>query len=58
VEAEIKETYPDARVELVKGNGGVFDVECDGKRLFSKQYGPEPRFPRQGEIIGLLRRRK
>jgi selenoprotein W-related protein len=40
-------------VQLVKGSGGIFDVERDGARIFSKHE--TGRFPEPGEIAGLLR---
>ena len=40
-------------VELVEGGKGVFDVVCDGVRVFSKHL--EGRFPEEGEILDLLR---
>lgn len=55
MEAEIKKQFPDAQIALVQGSGGVFDVLCDGKRVFSKQYGSEHRFPHAGEIAELLK---
>ena len=40
--------------KLVKGAGGVFDVDVDGKRVFSKHE--KGRFPEPGEISDLLGR--
>jgi selenoprotein W-related protein len=40
--------------ELVKGDNGIFDVEVDGRRIFSKhEVG---RFPETDEVLALLRR--
>lgn len=39
--------------ELVKGDGGVFDVVRDGQLVFSKHEAG--RFPEEAEIIELLR---
>ena len=40
--------------ELVKGDNGIFDVEVDGRRIFSKhEVG---RFPDTDEVLALLRR--
>ena len=56
---EIKQVYPEARINLVEGSGGVFqvsDVFHDGTAeaiLFSKQE--LKRFPEEGEIIKLIR---
>jgi len=39
--------------ELVKGENGIFDVEVDGRRVFSKhEVG---RFPENDEVLALLR---
>jgi selenoprotein W-related protein len=35
--------------KLVPGSGGVFDVDVDGKRIFSKH--DEGRFPDEDELI-------
>jgi len=35
--------------ELVQGSGGVFDVEVDGKLIFSKKVAG--RFPEDDEIV-------
>ena len=40
---------------LEKGSGGVFDVELDGVRLFSKHA--QGRFPDEDEVIDALARR-
>ena len=42
-----------AEVELIPGSGGVFTVRVDGKQIYSKHE--TGRFPRDGEIVGLLR---
>jgi selenoprotein W-related protein len=50
--AEIQQAYPDAKVELLEGSGGVFEVTKDGKLLFSKkQLG---RHPQPGEVLRLI----
>ena len=37
---------------LIQGSGGAFEIEADGKMIFSKlQTG---RFPEPGEIVELL----
>jgi selenoprotein W-related protein len=38
--------------ELVPGRGGVFEVELDGKLIFSKKN--EGRFPEDSEILSQL----
>jgi selT/selW/selH-like putative selenoprotein len=40
--------------ELVKGDNGIFDVEVDGRRIFSKHEAG--RFPDTDEVLALLRR--
>lgn len=37
MEARIKETYPDAEVELIESGGGVFEVVKDGELIYSKK---------------------
>ena len=41
----------DVEAELVPGGGGIFDVEVDGKLVFSK-LGADGRFPKDGEVVG------
>ena len=38
--------------ELVAGRGGIFDVEVDGTRVYSK--GETHRFPHPGEVDNLI----
>jgi selenoprotein W-related protein len=38
--------------ELVKGSGGIFDVEVDGQLIFSKHE--TNRFPEHAEILNQL----
>ena len=41
-------------VELIRGDGGIFDVTIDGELRFSKhQVG---RYPEPGEIVALIAR--
>ncbi len=49
--AELEEAFG-ARVRLIKGSGGVFDVIADGRRVFSKHE--KGRFPEPGEVASLL----
>jgi selT/selW/selH-like putative selenoprotein len=56
VEAEVKAIYPDSNVTLAKGSGGIFDVKCDGKLIFSKQNIEGNRFPTEGEITRLIKK--
>ena len=41
-----------AKVELVAGSGGIFEVDVDGKNIFSKKA--LKRFPAEGEIAKLI----
>lgn len=54
MEAELKANYPDSNIELIKGGGGIFDVKCNGKLIFSKLNIAGQRFPMDGEISGLI----
>jgi selT/selW/selH-like putative selenoprotein len=56
VEAELKANYPDSNVTLVKGSGGIFDIKCDGKLIYSKQNIEGNRFPGEGEITRLIKK--
>jgi len=56
VEAELKASYPDAEITLHKGSGGIFDVKCNGKLIYSKQALEERRFPHDGEITQLIKK--
>jgi len=55
VEAELKANYPDSNIKLIEGGGGVFDVKCNGKLIFSKQNIEGHRFPKEGEITKLIK---
>ena len=55
VEAELKANYPDSNIELIEGCGGIFDVECNGKLIYSKQNIEGQRFPNEGEITKLIK---
>lgn len=37
----------------MKGDGGIFDVEVDGRLVFSKH--DEGRFPEPGEVVARMR---
>jgi hypothetical protein len=37
VEAELKASYPDSNIRLIRGGGGIFDVKCNGVLVYSKQ---------------------
>lgn len=42
------------KAELIAGGGGIFDVELDGKLIFSK-FAEGDRFPEPGEVVGRIR---
>lgn len=50
--ADILKTKYKAEVELERSSGGVFEVEVDGKLVFSKKS--LGRFPEEGEIEKLI----
>ena len=54
MEAELKANYPDSNIELIEGGGGIFDVKCNGKLIYSKQNIEGQRFPKEGEITRLI----
>lgn len=54
MEAELKASYPDSDIKLIKGGGGIFDVVYNGKRIFSKLNIEGQRFPKEGEISRLI----
>ena len=39
-------------VDLIKGSNGVFDVEIDGKLIYTKRN--TGRFPSRGELLTLI----
>ncbi len=50
--AEVKETYPDAKVKLIESSGGLFEVTVDGNLMFSKQE--LGRHAEDGEVLRLM----
>jgi selT/selW/selH-like putative selenoprotein len=52
VEAELKAKYPDSKIEMVKGGGGIFEVKVNGRLIYSKEK--VHRFPGKGEITKLI----
>ena len=44
-----------AALELVPGTGGVFDVDLDGERIFTKRM--IGRYPEPDDVLPLLRER-
>jgi len=55
LEAELKKAFPAAEVELVAGSGGIYDIEVDGDKVFSKHEAG--RFAEPEEVISLIRQR-
>lgn len=56
MEKELKVNYPDAKIKLIKSDGGIFDVKCDNKLIYSKQQVEGQRFPNEGEISRQIKR--
>lgn len=54
MEAELKANYPDSNIKLIEGGGGVFDVKCNDRLIYSKKNIEGKRFPNEGEIIKLI----
>lgn len=53
MKATLEKEIPDVEVELIKSDGGAFEVTADGKKVFSKlELG---RFPEHSEIIDMLK---
>jgi selT/selW/selH-like putative selenoprotein len=50
----LKTNYPDSNIKLIEGGGGIFDVKCNGKLIYSKQNIEGQRFPNEGEITRLI----
>ena len=53
VSVELRNSFENVNVELVKGSGGVFDVQMNERIIFSKHI--KGRFPYEGEITKLLK---
>ncbi|PYP11238.1 MAG: hypothetical protein DMD59_03310 [Gemmatimonadetes bacterium] len=51
--AEIRDVYPHAEVRLVQSSGGVFEVDVDGRRVYSKKS--TKRHAEPGEVVRLIR---
>jgi len=58
VEAELRTHYPDSTIKLIEGGGGIFDVTCNGKLIYSKLNIEGRRFPNEGEISKLIQQEK
>jgi selenoprotein W-related protein len=52
--AELKRTFPDSEARLIPSSGGVFEVEVDGKLVFSKKASRRHAEP--GEVVRLIRK--
>jgi len=52
--AELRQTFPQAEVQLVPSSGGVFEVTVDGTLVFSKKA--LRRHAQPGEVVELIRR--
>jgi selenoprotein W-related protein len=50
--AEIRKAYPQAESRLIQAAGGVFEVEVDGRKVFSKKA--LGRHAEPGEILTLI----
>lgn len=60
-EEEIKEAFSDAKVTLIAGERGAFEVTLNGKLIFSKLFKVgtfTERFPDPGELVKLIKREK
>lgn len=51
--AEIRDAFPHAEVRLIQSSGGVFEVDLDGRRVFSKKT--IKRHAEPGEVVRLLK---
>ncbi len=51
--AEIQSSFPEARIKMIPGSGGVFEVAVEGKVVFSKKQ--TGRHAEPGEVVHLLR---
>ena len=55
MEAELKASYPDSKIQLKEGSAGIFDVKCDGTLVYSKKAIQGQRFPHEGEVAKLIK---
>ncbi|PYO92361.1 MAG: hypothetical protein DMD58_02090 [Gemmatimonadetes bacterium] len=51
--AEIRDAFPHAEVRLIQSSGGVFEVDVDGRRVYSKKSSK--RHAESGEVVRLIR---
>jgi predicted Rdx family selenoprotein len=54
--AEIRDAFPDAKVEMIPSGGGRFEVKRDGEPVFEKSKMGRHAMP--GEVVRLLRTRE
>lgn len=52
MKAALEKKFSSVDIELIESGGGVFEVVCDGKLIFSKKK--LGRFPEHSEIIDML----
>lgn len=52
----MREQYPEATVRLIESSGGVFEVQVDGKLVFSKKA--IGRHAEPGEVVRLIQQRR
>lgn len=52
----MKAGYPDSHIQLVEGEGGIFDVKYNGKLIYSRLNIEGKRFPHEGEITRLIKK--
>ncbi|MBN1278065.1 MAG: Rdx family protein [Deltaproteobacteria bacterium] len=50
----MKVNYPGSKIKLIPGSGGIFDVTCDGRLIYSKADTKDQRFPEEGEVSRLI----
>lgn len=55
MEEEILKEFKEAIVTKEAGGGGEFIVEIDKEVIFSKKEMKDPRFPKEGEIVALIK---
>jgi len=52
LKADLEKQIPGVEIEMIPSSGGVFEVQKDGKLIFSKKA--TGRFPETTEIISAL----
>ena len=52
MKAALEKQVPGIEIEMIPSSGGVFEVQKDGKLIFSKKA--TGRFPETGEIVSAL----